>query len=353
MGDTRIRTLVVDDSALMRAMIPTMLETSPEIEVVGTASNPFTARDMIKTLAPDVITLDVEMPKMDGISFLEKIMSLRPMPVVMVSSLTQDGADITLRALELGAVDFVAKPLVDLERAMPELAGELVAKVKAAAAAPVRVRARRSARTAEDRPISFRTTEKLIAIGASTGGVELLGNLLSRFPADAPATVIAQHMPPHFTRQFSARLDGRSAVAVSEAQDGQTLKPGQVVIAPGGRHLTIARSGAAFVCRLTDGDPVSGHKPSVDVLFNSVAQVCGANAIGVILTGMGRDGARGLLAMREAGAATIGQDEKTSLVYGMPKAAFDLGAVQHQVPQDKILPTISELCSPPGTKTRS
>ncbi len=353
MGDNRIRTLVVDDSALMRAMIPTMLETSPEIEVVGTASNPFTARDMIKSLAPDVITLDVEMPKMDGISFLEKIMSLRPMPVVMVSSLTQEGADITLRALELGAVDFVAKPQVDLERAMPELAGELVAKVRAAASAPVRVRARRTAGDREDRPVSFRTTEKIIAIGASTGGVELLGKLLSGFPADAPATVIAQHMPSHFTRQFSARLDGRSAAVVSEAEDGQVLKPGQVVIAPGGRHLSVTRSGTDYVCRLTDGDPVSGHKPSVDVLFNSVAQACGANAVGVILTGMGRDGARGLLAMREAGAATIGQDEKTSLVYGMPKVAYEIGAVLHQVPQDKILPTISELCSPSGTKTRS
>lgn len=353
MGDKRIRTLVVDDSALMRAMIPTMLETSPDIEVVGTASNPLTAREMIKTLAPDVITLDVEMPKMDGISFLEKIMSLRPMPVVMVSSLTQEGADITLRALELGAVDFVAKPLVDLERVMPELAGELVRKVKAAASAPVRVRARRSAGNPEDRPVSFRTTEKIVAIGASTGGVELLGTLLSGLPANAPATVIAQHMPSHFTRQFSARLDGRSAVSVSEAEDGQVLKPGQVVIAPGGRHLSVTRSGTDYVCRLTDGDPVSGHKPSVDVLFNSVAQACGANAVGVILTGMGRDGARGLLAMREAGAATIGQDEKTSLVYGMPKVAFEIGAVLHQVPQDKILPTISELCSSSGTKARS
>lgn len=352
MARQKIRTLVVDDSALMRAMIPAMLQKSPDIEVVGTASNPYVARDMIKELSPDVITLDVEMPKMDGISFLEKIMSLRPTPVVMVSSLTQEGADTTLKALEIGAVDFVAKPLADLERAMPQLAQELIVKVKMAARAPVRARARRPAGSATPIQTNFQTTETIVAIGASTGGVEVLGGLLAAMPANAPATVIAQHMPEHFTRQFSERLNGRSSAAINEAVDGQVLKPGTVAIAPGGRHLTVVRSGADYVCKLTDDDPVSGHRPSVDVLFSSVANACGSNAVGVILTGMGKDGAQGLLDMRKAGASTLGQDEATSLVYGMPKAAFELGAVERQVAEDKVLPTILDLCSSTGKVIR-
>ena len=346
----KIRTLVVDDSALMRMLLPAMLERSSEIEVIGAASNPYAAREMIKELNPDVITLDVEMPRMDGLSFLEKIMRLRPTPVVMVSSLTQAGADITLQALEIGAVDFIGKPVMDIEKNMPLLAEQLIEKVKAAAQSRVRRRQRPPVVQAEQ--LSFETTEVIIAIGASTGGVETLGRLLAGYPANAPGTVIAQHMPPRFTHQFADRLNRNVAVQVREAEHGHRIRPGQVLIAPGDKHLTLKRSGADYVCRLTEDAPVCGHRPSVDVLFQSVAAAAGANAIGVILTGMGRDGAQGLKAMRESGATTIGQDEATSLVYGMPKAAFDAGAVEEQLPEDKILPAIMRHVSHRGTALR-
>ncbi len=346
----KIRTLVVDDSALMRMLIPSMLKRSSQIEVVGAASNPYAAREMIKELNPDVITLDVEMPRMDGLSFLDKIMRLRPMPVVMVSSLTQEGADITLQALEIGAVDFIGKPTIDIEKNMPMLADQLIDKVKAAAGS--RVRMRRRPPIAPAKPLSFDTTEVLVAMGASTGGVETLGRLLAAYPANAPGTVITQHMPPRFTRQFAERLNGHVPAQVSEAVDGHRIRPGQVLIAPGDQHLTVKRSGADFVCRLTEDAPVSGHRPSVDVLFRSIAEAAGASAVGVILTGMGRDGAAGLKLMREAGAATLGQDEATSLVYGMPKAAFEAGAVEEQLPEDKILSAIMRHVSERGNALR-
>lgn len=343
----KIRTLVVDDSALMRMLIPSMLQRSPHIEVVGAASNPFAAREMIKELNPDVITLDVEMPKMDGISFLHKIMTLRPTPVVMVSSLTQKGADITLQALELGAIDFIGKPTLDLEKNMPLLADELIEKVRAAAVSKVRSHARKVEVKAAA-PVSFDTTEAIVALGASTGGVETLGRLLGALPPNAPGIVIAQHMPAQFTKQFAERINKHCAVQVAEATQGQRIRPGTAWIAPGDRHLEVRRSGADYVCRLTEEPPVSGHRPSVDVLFNSVAEACGAQAIGVILTGMGRDGADGLKAMRDAGCRTIGQDEATSLVYGMPKAAFDAGAVETQLPEDKIPSAILRIVSESG-----
>ncbi len=343
----KIRTLVVDDSALMRMLIPSMLKRSPHIEVVGAASNPFAAREMIKELNPDVITLDVEMPKMDGISFLHKIMTLRPTPVVMVSSLTQKGADITLQALELGAIDFIGKPTLDLEKNMPLLADELIEKVRAAAVSKVRSHARKVEVKAAA-PVNFDTTEAIVALGASTGGVETLGRLLGALPPNAPGIVIAQHMPAQFTKQFAERINKHCAVQVAEATQGQRVRPGTAWIAPGDRHLEVRRSGADYVCRLTEEPPVSGHRPSVDVLFNSVAEACGAQAIGVILTGMGRDGADGLKAMRDAGCSTIGQDEATSLVYGMPKAAFDAGAVETQLPEDKIPSAILRIVSESG-----
>ena len=343
----KIRTLVVDDSALMRMLIPSMLQRSPQIEVVGAASNPFAAREMIKELNPDVITLDVEMPKMDGISFLHKIMTLRPTPVVMVSSLTQKGADITLQALELGAIDFIGKPTLDLEKNMPLLADELIEKVRAAAVSKVRSHTRKVEVKAAA-PVSFDTTEAIVAMGASTGGVETLGRLLGALPPNAPGIVIAQHMPAQFTKQFAERINKHCAVQVAEATQGQRIRPGTAWIAPGDRHLEVRRSGADYVCRLTEEPPVSGHRPSVDVLFNSVAEACGAQAIGVILTGMGRDGADGLKAMRDAGCSTIGQDEATSLVYGMPKAAFDAGAVETQLPEDKIPSAILRIVSESG-----
>ena len=347
----RIRTLVVDDSALMRMLIPSMLQRSPHIEVVGAASNPFAAREMIKELNPDVITLDVEMPRMDGISFLNKIMTLRPTPVVMVSSLTQKGADITLQALELGAIDFIGKPTIDLEKNMPLLADELIEKVRAAAMSKVRAQSRKVAVKAAA-PVQFDTTEAIVAMGASTGGVETLGRVLGALPPNAPGIVIAQHMPAAFTKQFAERINKSCAVNVAEADHGRRIRPGSVWIAPGDRHLEVRRSGADYVCQLTDEAPVSGHKPSVDVLFKSVAKACGAQAIGVILTGMGKDGADGLKAMRDTGCRTIGQDEASSLVYGMPKAAFDAGAVERQLPEDKIPSAILRIVSEGGDVLR-
>jgi len=347
----KIRTLVVDDSALMRMLIPSMLKRSPHIEVVGAASNPFAAREMIKELNPDVITLDVEMPKMDGISFLNKIMTLRPTPVVMVSSLTQKGADITLKALELGAIDFIGKPTIDLEKNMPLLADELIDKVRAAAVSKVRAHARKVEVKAAA-PVQFDTTEAIVAMGASTGGVETLGRILGAMPPNAPGIVIAQHMPAAFTKQFAERINKSCAVNVEEADHGRRIRPGSVWIAPGDRHLEVRRSGADYVCQLTDEAPVSGHKPSVDVLFKSVAKACGAQAIGVILTGMGKDGADGLKAMRDTGCRTLGQDEATSLVYGMPKAAFDAGAVERQLPEDNIPSAILRIVSEGGDVLR-
>ena len=337
----RIRVLVVDDSATMRGLITAALNRDPDIEVVGAAGDPFEARGMIKTLNPDVVTLDIEMPNMNGIEFLEKIMRLRPMPVVMVSSLTQAGAEMTLRALELGAVDCVGKPTNATGTA--EALAEVADKVKAAARASVRTKADAAPATA--RRLNYVPSGDIVAIGSSTGGVEALLTILSQFPETGPPTVITQHMPATFTASFAARLDRASGARVQEAVDGALLEPGKVYVAPGGAtHLEVVRSGG-LRCRLVQGDPVSGHRPSVDVLFNSVAQAVGDKAVGAILTGMGRDGAQGLLAMRKAGARTIGQDEQSCVVYGMPRTAFELGAVEKQVPLSSMGQTILDLAS--------
>lgn len=332
-----VRVLVVDDSATMRSLISAVLRRDPEIAVVGTAADPLEARAAIKELNPDVITLDVEMPNMNGLEFLEKIMRLRPMPVVMVSTLTQAGTDVTLAALEVGAVDAVAKPAPGVPAA--EAFADLADKVKVAARSRVRPLENRAA-VAHDS--SYRAdAQHILAMGSSTGGVEALLTLLSAFPADCPATVVTQHMPATFTRSFAARLDKVSAARVCEAFDGAPLTPGQVYIAPGGEtHLEV--SGGR--CRLVAADPVNGHRPSVDVLFESVARL-GRPMTGVILTGMGKDGARGLLAMRQAGAATLGQDEASCVVYGMPRAAFELGAVERQLPLNRLAPAILETCA--------
>lgn len=346
MSGKPIEVVVVDDSALMRQMLTVMLEKEPDIKVVGAAPDPYAAREMIKRLNPDVLTLDVEMPKMDGLSFLEKIMTLRPMPVVMVSSLTQEGADATLQALEIGAVDFVAKPTSDIQHGMGEKRDELVTKVRAAAAA--RVRSKEPKGGVRVRPnIGNRiaSTEKIIAIGASTGGVEAVRDIATVLPADCPAVLITQHMPVQFTASFAERLNGKCRVSVCEARDAQRVLPGHVYIAPGDRHLELAKSGANYICRLRDGETVSGHKPSVDVLFRSVAQVAGRNAIGAILTGMGKDGAQGLLEMREAGSPTFGQDEATCVVYGMPRVAFEIGAVEKQVRLSHMADAVLSACS--------
>ena len=352
------KVLVVDDSALVRQMLTEMLNSDHELEVIGTANDPYVAREKIKTLNPDVITLDVEMPRMDGVTFLENLMRLRPTPVVMVSSLTQKGAEVTLRALELGAVDFVAKPKIDVAGTLHEYTEELVAKVKMAAGANVTrrhvpaiasVQPKFSADVvlpSQRRPRTLlRTTEKIVAIGASTGGTEALRELLGNFPPDAPAIVISQHIPAAFSKPFADRLDKVCAMKVFHAEDGQYIVPGHVYIAPGDRHLLIDRDGARYVCKLSDGPPVNRHRPSVDVMFRSVAQKVGPNAIGVILTGMGDDGARGLKEMRDAGAHTVAQDEISSVVWGMPGSAVKLGAAERIESLNNICNVILELAA--------
>jgi two-component system chemotaxis response regulator CheB len=329
---SRIKVLVVDDSPTMRGVISTVLQRDPEIVVIGEASDPYEARDAIKMLAPDVITLDVEMPRMSGVQFLERLMRLRPMPVIMVSTLTQAGADITLKALEIGAFDCVGKP--DFH-GLPE-------KVKAAAVA--RVRPASGART-YSRSASYHPSDHVLAIGSSTGGVEALIALLGAFPENCPPTLITQHMPASFTRSFAARLDRECAPTVCEATDGAPLDIGRIYLAPGGEAHLEARGGARPSCILRRSEPVNGHRPSVDVLFESVARAFGSRAVGVILTGMGRDGARGLLAMRQAGGRTLGQDENSCVVYGMPKAAHELGAVEQQMSLSQIGHAALDLCA--------
>jgi two-component system chemotaxis response regulator CheB len=348
---SKIRVLIVDDSALMRQVLTELLSQDPEIQVVGTAQDPYFAREKIKALNPDVLTLDVEMPKMDGLTFLEKLMVGHPMPVVMVSSLTEAECQTTFHALELGAVDFITKPRIDLRSGMEEQAQELVAKVKGAAQARVRrashpVR-RLSSDTSRDQNDASRatlcerrftsdaapsamlkTTDTIIAIGASTGGTEAIRELLEALPPNMPPIMITQHMPEKFTQSFAERLNGRCRIAVKEAEDGDSVLPGHALIARGNHHMTLTRNGA----RLNQGPPVNRHRPSVDVLFQSVAQYAGGNSVGVILTGMGGDGAQGLLAMKRAGAYTVAQDESTCVVFGMPKEAIKLGGVE------KILP---------------
>ncbi len=350
----RIRVLVVDDSALMRQMLSSVLGADPAIEVVGTAPDPLVAREKIKALNPDVLTLDVEMPRMDGLAFLEKLMTLRPMPVVMVSSLTEHGTEVALRAMELGAVDVFCKP-GDAQGGLLAHGGELIEKVKAAAVARIRPLGGAQAAPRPRLAVTtvYRSTETLVAIGSSTGGVEALRDIIAALPPDAPPIVVTQHIPPRFSTSFANRLDSLAEVRVVEAVDGERIVSGHVFIAPGDRHLAVRRSGASLVTHVYDGPTVSGHKPSVDVLFHSVAESCGAKAVGVILTGMGRDGADGLLAMRQAGAATLGQDEASCVVYGMPKAAHEYGAVERELPLSRMAEEILKVCAADGQRTRS
>ncbi len=340
-----VRVLIVDDSALIRQLLTELLGADPDIAVVGTAGDPFAARERIKQLNPDVITLDIEMPLMDGLTFLEKLMVLRPMPVVVVSTLTQKGAEAGIRALELGAYDVVAKPLSDIRQGLLASGAELVAKVKAAATSRPRARARTAV---AQRPLVFdprlSASGWIVAIGASTGGVEALQDLLLAMPAEAPSILVTQHMPPGFTASFARRLDERCSMRVVEVTERRRVLPGHVYLANGRQHLELGRSGAEYVCRLTDGPPVSGHRPSVDVLFASVAKAARQNAVGVILTGMGSDGAAGLLEMHRAGARTLGQTEASCLIYGMPRAALQLGAVDGEVPLSRMAAAILEAC---------
>jgi two-component system, chemotaxis family, protein-glutamate methylesterase/glutaminase len=340
-----IRVLIVDDSSLIRQLLEMLLSADPEIEVVGSAPDPLVARDLIKSLNPDVVTLDIEMPKMDGVSFLRKIMALRPMPVVMISTLTQASADITIQALEIGAVDFVAKPTTNVAANMEAIGDELRAKVKAAARARVQARPEQPSPPPPRRVTPIGPTQKIVFVGASTGGVEALYKLLQGFPEDCPPILITQHMPERFTTSFAARLNKECAMTVVEAAHNQPIEAGHVYIAPGSHHLEIARVGQRYACRLHLDPPMSGHRPSVDMLFRSAARLIGKKAVGAILTGMGKDGAEGMLEMRNAGAITFGQDEKSALIYGMPKVAFERGGVMRQLPLGRIADAILEACA--------
>ena len=374
----KTRVVVVDDSALVRSLLTEIINRQPDMECVGAAADPLVAREMIRNLNPDVITLDVEMPRMDGLDFLSRLMRLRPMPVVMVSTLTERGAEVTLRALELGALDFVAKPKIGITDGLKQLAEDITEKIRTASKArirrvvvppvapvPLATSALGSAAAAMHAPaastsaagqasqfgglgraalhaIGRLSTEKIIFIGASTGGTEATKDVLIHLPADCPAVMITQHMPPGFTKSYAARLDSLCRIRVAEARDGERVLPGHAYIAPGGFHLSVERSGANYIARVTDGEPVNRHKPSVEVLFNSAARVVGPNALGVMLTGMGADGAKAMRVMRDAGSFNIAQDEASCVVFGMPKEAIAHGAAHEVLSLNRIAPRLIE-----------
>ncbi|MGZ0018998.1 protein-glutamate methylesterase/protein-glutamine glutaminase [Nitrosomonas sp. wSCUT-2] len=335
----KTRVLIIDDSALIRRILSEVINSQPDMEAIGSAPDPLVAREMIREMNPDVLTLDVEMPKMDGLDFLEKLMRLRPMPVVMVSTLTEKGSDITFRALELGAIDFVSKPKIDIAAGLKEYGGEIANKIRIAKSA----RLKKSANIAVTKSATadavlpsvsnrIASTEKLIIVGASTGGTEAIKEFLIRMPPDSPGILITQHMPEGFTKSFANRLNSLCKISVIEAQGGERVLPGHAYIAPGHSHLLLKRSGANYMTELNHGEPVCRHRPSVDVLFRSAANYAGKNAIGVILTGMGKDGAAGMLEMHKAGSYNFAQDESSCVVFGMPKEAIAAGGVNEIVP---------------------
>ena len=345
----KIRVVVVDDSALVRSLLAEIINRQPDMQCVGTANDPLIAREMIRELDPDVITLDIEMPKMDGIEFLGRLMRLRPMPVVMISTLTERGAEVTMRALELGAVDFVAKPRIGLVDGINELSSQIVDKVRVASQAHVRRSLSPSANSApvhavaeqpRNQSIGRISTEKLICIGASTGGTEAIKEILVHMPADSPGIVITQHMPPGFTTSFAARLDGLCQISVKEAANGDRILPGHAYIAPGGKQFRIDKSGANYLCVVEDGELVNRHKPSVEVLFKSAAKMVGRNAFGIMLTGMGNDGAKAMKEMRDAGSYNYVQDEASCVVFGMPREAILHGAADEVLPLNAIAPAL-------------
>jgi len=330
-----IRVLIVDDSALMRALLTEIVRSDQELELIGAAPDAYVAKDLVNQFRPDVITLDVEMPKVDGLTFLDRLMKARPTPVIMVSSLTEQGAEVTLKALELGAVDYVAKPKIDIKQGIDAYRDEILDKIKQAARAKVQKR-ELSAHRVQHQKLNFRTTEKLFAIGASTGGTEAIKEVLLQMPVDCPGIVITQHMPAGFTKTFAARLDKICSVRVKEAEDGERILPGHAYIAPGDHHMKVVRSGADYRVKLDDGERVSGHKPSVDVLFHSIAEAAGSNVIAAILTGMGKDGAAGMTKLHQVGAYTIAQDEQSCVVFGMPKEAIRLGGIKQISPLEDV-----------------
>jgi two-component system, chemotaxis family, protein-glutamate methylesterase/glutaminase len=345
----KTRVVVVDDSALVRSLLSAIIDAQPDLECVGAAADPLIAREMIRTLDPDVITLDVEMPRMDGIDFLAKLMRLRPTPVVMVSTLTERGADVTLRALELGAIDFVAKPKIGVADGLALLAHEITDKIRIASKARLRkpaplppAGAVAAAPPSAPVRIGRLSTEKIVFIGASTGGTEATREVLVELPADCPAIVVTQHMPPGFTKSYAARLDGLCRIRVAEAKEGERILPGHAYIAPGGLHLSVERSGANYIAKLHDTEPVNRHRPSVEVLFQSAARNVGPNALGIMLTGMGADGAKAMKAMRDAGSYNLVQDEATCVVFGMPREAIAAGAANEVLPIGQIAPRLIE-----------
>ncbi|WP_354687655.1 chemotaxis response regulator protein-glutamate methylesterase [Cupriavidus necator] len=355
MTAAKIKVLCVDDSALIRSLMTEIINSQPDMEVVGTAPDPLVARDLIKRLNPDVLTLDVEMPRMDGLDFLERLMRLRPMPVLMVSSLTERGSEITMRALELGAVDFVTKPKLGIRDGLLEYTDTIADKLRAASRARVRAAAQPDAGASVPPPMlrsPLLSTEKLIILGASTGGTEAIKEFLMPLPPDSPAVMIVQHMPAGFTRSFAQRLDGLCRITVKEAVHGERVLPGHAYIAPGDSHMRLARSGANYVAHLSQEAPVNRHRPSVDVLFDSAAEHGGKNVIGVILTGMGKDGARGMLRMREAGAYNLAQDEHTCIVFGMPKEAIAAGGVHEVVPLPAMTQRVMARLATYGTRAQ-
>jgi two-component system chemotaxis response regulator CheB len=364
MAGPTTRVVVVDDSALVRGLLAEIIDRQPDMCCVGAAADPLVAREMIRNLNPDVITLDIEMPRMDGLDFLSRLMRLRPMPVVMVSTLTERGADVTLKALELGAVDFVAKPKIGVADGLRQLGADITEKIRTAArarvsrlaAAPAAGTGNGSAMAAKPSPMASLgrlSTEKIIFLGASTGGTEATREVLAELPADCPAVMITQHMPPGFTKSYAARLDGLCRIRVAEARDGERVLPGHAYIAPGGFHLSVERSGANYVARVVDGEPVNRHKPSVEVLFESAARVVGRNALGVMLTGMGADGARAMKTMRDAGSFNLVQDEASCVVFGMPREAIAQGAANEVLPLNRIAPRLLEwLRTHAGVATR-
>ncbi|MFC3122663.1 protein-glutamate methylesterase/protein-glutamine glutaminase [Agaribacter flavus] len=346
-----IRVLVIDDSALIRSLLSEIISHDPELELVGAAPDAYVAKDMVVQLKPDVITLDIEMPKVDGLTFLDRLMKAKPTPVLMISTLTEKGAEATIRSLELGAIDFIPKPKIDVAKGMGEYQAEIVSKIKLAARSKPR-RFNPEKCSSKVTPIQYKGTEIIVGIGASTGGTEAIKEVLMGLSPAFPATVITQHMPPNFTKSFAKRLDGMCKVKVKEAEDNERLLPGNVYIAPGDKHLEVMRHGADYRTKLNDGPLVSGHKPAVDVMFASLAKTVGKNTVATILTGMGRDGAQGLLALKQAGATTMAQDEASSVVFGMPKVAIELGATANIIPLEKMSAALTKAIESVGAGSR-
>ncbi|MGZ8198909.1 MAG: protein-glutamate methylesterase/protein-glutamine glutaminase [Burkholderiales bacterium] len=349
-----IRVLIVDDSALVRSLLTEIINEEPGMRAIGAAPDPLVAREMIRNLDPDVITLDIEMPRMDGLDFLEKLMRLRPMPVLMISTLTERGSDATLRALELGAVDFIPKPRIGIASGIREYSAQITEKIRVAAAARPRrasAPARAEAAPLHTAPLRIGSTEKVIVIGASTGGTEAIKDVLVQLPFDAPAVLVTQHMPEAFTRSFAARLDSLCRITVKEAESGERVLPGHAYIAPGHSHLLLKRSGANYITHLSQSEPVNRHRPSVDVLFRSAAECAAKNAIAIILTGMGKDGAAGMLELHRAGAHTYAQDEHSCVVFGMPKEAIALGAADEVLPLQDIPRAVIARLNATGPRT--